>query len=400
MPTRKILLTELVPLFRQMTDRVWRDGRLCGSLSVSNQDTADFLQTLLSEEQAYTYPCEVEEGDPDDIKVGDLFRLCFGRVKTAIGLIVPDVDTLLRNTQVASGIDTVPWYIVDRDEASWESDKEITHRLQSVHRLVKALEGSASIFDARNARIVFLRDGRLDVPIQFDGETLLAFDEKIVQEMVKQLELADGHTEHRHEICATAICEMLSGEHKDLRFAVLLRDIAEFQQRFNDGYKLFTSSFSFEKVRDQAESIRIEYLGKIHKTFSDIQGQLLGIPISTIVVATQFKDVEALTGSARTGQMWINFAVIVGAFIFCIFLTLAALNQKHTLDVLEEEIERHKKALQIEDADIKHRLDKIFVRLTDRASIHRVGLYFVFAVCWISFFFGVSVFWMLTKGAL
>lgn len=399
MPTRTIPLTELVMLFRQMTGRTWRDGRLCGELCVPDQATADFLRELLDEGQADHYPCEVVEGDPDNVRVGDLFHLCFGRVRTAIGLIAPDVDTLLRNTQVASGTETTHWYVVDRDEASWEADKEIPRRLQVVHQFVKALEGTASIFDARNARIVFLRDGRLDVPIQFDGGVLLACDEKIAQEMITQLKLEDGHTDQRHEICATAICEMLSGQPKEQRFAALLRGMAEFRQRFVDGYKLFAASFSFEKVRDQAESIRIEYLGKIHKTFSDIQGQLLGIPISTIVVATQFKDVETLTGPSRTGQMWINVAVIAGAFIFCIFLTLAALNQKHTLDVLEEEIDRHKKALEEDHADIKARLDSIFVKLTNRATLHRIGLWIVFIVCWVSFFFGLSVFWVLTRGA-
>ena len=125
----------------------------------------------------------------------------------------------------------------------------------------------------------------------------------------------------------------------------------------------------------------------------------MGIPISTIVVATQFKDVEMFTGPARTGQMWINVAVIAGAFIFCIFLTLAALNQKHTLDVLEEEIDRHKKALAEDHADIKARLDSIFVKLTNRATLHRIGLWIVFIVCWVAFFFGFSVFWMLTRSA-
>jgi hypothetical protein len=97
--------------------------------------------------------------------------------------------------------------------------------------------------------------------------------------------------------------------------------------------------------------------------------------------------------------MWINVAVIAGAFIFCIFLTLAALNQKHTLDVLEEEIDRHKKALAEDHADIKARLDSIFVKLTNRATLHRIGLWIVFIVCWVAFFFGFSVFWMLTRSA-
>ncbi len=72
MPTRTIPLTELVTLFRQMTDRTWQNGRLGGELRVLDQATADFLRELLDEGQANHYPCEIVEGDPDNVKVGDL----------------------------------------------------------------------------------------------------------------------------------------------------------------------------------------------------------------------------------------------------------------------------------------------------------------------------------------
>lgn len=403
MPTRmrKILLPELVTLLRQMPDRQWENGRLCGCLCVPDQSTAEFLQDLLSEERFEDYPCEIIQGDPDDVHVGDSFELRFQPPRSGLGLLVPDLDALLRNSQVALGFrSSTSWYVVDRNEASWEPEGELPNRLAIVHQFIKALEGAASIVDERNARLVFLRDGQQEVPLSFDGQALLALDVTLAGELIAQLEVQDGHTKQRHEICATAICDMLSKTPKEQRFVTLLKDMAELHQRFVDGYKLFASSFSFEKVRDQAESIKLEYLGKIHKTFSDIQGQLLGIPISTIVVATQFKDVAALEGSARMGQMWLNVAILVGAFIFCILLTCSVLNQKHTLDALEQEIKRHKKLLEGEHADLKERLAGVFQVLTDRAWIHYVGLWVVFGVCWIAFAIGGVVFWALTKEAL
>lgn len=399
MPARMIPLTEMVALFRQMPDRRWDNGCLCGSLLVPDQKTAEFLQDLLSEERADDYPCEIAEGDPENVRVSDSFDLRFRSPRSGVGLIVQDLNTLLRNQQVALGFKSMCWYVVERDEASWEHEGEIPGRLEIVHQLVKALEGTASIVDERNARLVFLRDGQLDVPLSFDSQALLALDKTLATELIEQLEAQDGHTKQRHEICATAICDMLSKRPKEQRFSTLLSNIVELHQRFVDGYKLFAASFSFEKVRDQAESIKLEYLGKIHKTFSDIQGQLLGIPVSTIVVATQFKDVTLLTESARMGQMWLNVAILVGACIFCILLTCAVLNQKHTLDALEQEIGRHKKSLESDHADLKDRLGDVFQKLTDRAWIHRIGLYVVLAVCWGAFIIGGIVFWMLTKTA-
>lgn len=397
-PRTTIPLTELVPLYRQMTDRQWSDNRLCGVLHVSDQATIELLSELLHEDNAENYPCIVEQGNEENIQIGDRLILKFGRVRTGVGILFPDLASLLQHTGVTSGTDNLSWYLVEQDEASWE-DKGVSKRLSVIERLIQALEGTASIFDARNNRLIFLRDGKCEVPLQFDGATLIGFDVSIAEDIILQLSLQDGHTEQRHEICATAIYEMLSNIPKERRFTSFLLSLDDFNQRFIDGYKLFASSFSFTKIRDQAEAIRIEYLGKIHKTFSDIQGQLLGIPVSTIVIATQFKDVEALTGSLRTGQAWINIAVLVGAFIFCVFFTLSALNQKHTLDVLDEEIKRHKSSLENEYADIKDRLDPIFSKLTDRSCLHRFALWGVMVICWASFAFGLVVFWSLTSQA-
>lgn len=399
MPTRMIPLTELVALFRKMPNCNWNNGCLCGNLRVHDQKTAEFLQDLLSEDRADEYPCEVVEGDSDNVRIGDTFELRFRSPRSGVGLIVPDLNTLLRNEQVALGFKSIPWYVVELDEASWEHGGGIPSRLKIIHQLVKALEGTASIVDERNARLVFLRDGQLDIPLSFDSQALLALDIDLATEFIRLIAVQDGHTKQRYEICATAIFDMLSKVPKELRFSTLLSNIAELNQRFVDGYKLFAASFSFEKVRDQAESIKLEYLGKIHKTFSDIQGQLLGIPVSTIVVATQFKDVMLLTESARMGQMWLNVAILAGACIFCILLTCAVFNQKHTLDALEQEIERHKRSLESDHANLKDRLGDIFQKLTDRAWIHRIGLYVVLVVCWVAFSIGCIVFWMLTKPA-
>ncbi len=134
MPTRTIPLTELVTLFRQMPGRNWDDGRLCGKLHVPDQKTAEFLQDLLSEERADEYPCEVVEGNPDHINVGDSFELRFRSPRSGVGLIVPDLDALLCNKQIALGFKSHPWYVTERDEASWEREGEISGRLKIVNQ--------------------------------------------------------------------------------------------------------------------------------------------------------------------------------------------------------------------------------------------------------------------------
>jgi hypothetical protein len=99
-------------------------------------------------------------------------------------------------------------------------------------------------------------------------------------------------------------------------------------------YRLFVSNFSYDKVRSELEAAQVEYTAKIHKVFTDIQNQLLTIPVATVVVATQM---ELATGS---DQFWIDTAVLMGSFIFVILVGFLVCNQKHTLDTLEKEITR------------------------------------------------------------
>lgn len=391
---KKFLLNELVPFYRQLSSRHWRDGRLCGKYHVQDEAQARFLGQLLHEDNDGDYPCRVDAGDPDNVKVGDTFQLALGAIRTGLGRVVEDVDSLLRDKQVAAGTESTSWYVVSEDVASWEEDKDLNRRLRAVHRLVAAIEPIAAFFDHRKMVLVFLRDGRFDVPIRYLRKTLLEFDEDIAAKLIEELERQDGHTAQRREICATAMCELLAGVAVEERFSTMLLNLPELHQRFIDGYRLFASAFSYEKLRDQTEALRIEYSGKIHKTLADVQGQLLGIPVSTIVVATQFKEVTEMSG-----QFWINLAVLIGALIFCVLLVLAIVNQLHTLVVIEHEISRQETVLRNENAAIADRLKDVFDALRNRAQWHRIALCIASMVCLVGWMIGGAAFWLLSHTA-
>lgn len=64
-----------------------------------------------------------------------------------------------------------------------------------------------------------------------------------------------------------------------------MQEAGDISERVASGYRLFASSFTYSKIRREVESAQAEFLARIHKTFVDIQGQLLGIPVATVVVA-------------------------------------------------------------------------------------------------------------------
>lgn len=391
MSKKTIPLIELVGLFRQMQSRHWRDGRIHGQITVANDAMADFLRNLLDEDFADDYPCVIEQGDPDALKVGDLLQLGFGAPRTSVGIVARSVEALLENREVAAGTVDRDWYVFEEDVASWEADSDLCMRLKTVKRLVQAFEISAAIFDHRKINLIFIRGGRFDIPVHYSGSVLKAFDVAVAESLIKELELEDGHSKQRKEICCTAVCELLVNTPTASRFADLLNRVTDLRARFDEGYKLFVSSFSFEKIREEAEAVRIEYTTKIHKTLADIQGQLLGIPVSTIVVATQFKDL-----SAAPGQLWVNIAIMTGATIFCFLLLIALWNQKHSLDVISDEVNRHESALKRQSEDVASKLSDVFNKLRARILWHEVALAIIFLISIGAWLVGFTVFWLLS----
>ncbi|CAJ0734474.1 hypothetical protein R77592_03523 [Ralstonia mannitolilytica] len=131
-------------------------------------------------------------------------------------------------------------------------------------------------------------------------------------------------------------------------------------------YRLFASSFSYEKVKSELEAARVEYAAKIHKVFTDIQNQILGIPVATVVVATQMKSTSAVDAN-----FYINLGVLFGAWIFVLLVAALLANQNHTLDVLAGEIDRQRTQFEKLHKDVATNFSGVFEFLKRRLGSQR-----------------------------
>jgi len=104
--------------------------------------------------------------------------------------------------------------------------------------------------------------------------------------------------------------------------------------------------------------------------FSDIQNQLLGIPVATIIVASQMKDAKTLGY-----EFWVNTAVLLGCWVFAILMIFLLHNQSHTLAVLRDEIQRQKRQLTKEFAAVANSFEDTFAYLSKRAFTQRLILW-------------------------
>lgn len=122
--------------------------------------------------------------------------------------------------------------------------------------------------------------------------------------------------------------------------SVVLNDLEDIFETIENDFAVFASNFSFDKIINQLENEKLEEQVKIHKVLTDIQAQILGIPIATVIVATQYK-----TDLTLSSTFWINLAILIGALIFTLLIDFTAHNQKNTLDAIQLEINRKKRIL-------------------------------------------------------
>ncbi len=149
----------------------------------------------------------------------------------------------------------------------------------------------------------------------------------------------------------------------------MLANLDKLADRFFAGYRLFASNFSYQKIRSELEEARLEYTGKIHKTLTDIQSQLLTIPVATVIVATQLKRTASVDDI-----FWANSAVLLGAFVFAGLLFLMIRNQTKTVSVVAGEVDRQRTKLRTEHPDATATFDDVFASLDARIRDQRVIL--------------------------
>lgn len=370
--TTKATWDDLVEVVRGLADR--QEGpSVRGKFTIKNDAHLVLLKACI--DASYDTHLELlNEEPPSDLKVGQTVELSVAP-RLGFGLLKRDVGDLLAGYRKAR-IKEPSFFLMAEGISNSDTVAEghPVARYRAVLRLVQLLKRSAAFLDVDELALVFIKDGKFEVPIDYDADDLQKMPLPAIQELVDILP-SGTHEKQCASILAEAVVSMTAHLAGELRFKYLLAHAGELKKKFDQGYQLFAAGFSYEKVRDQVEAARVEFTGKIHKVFSDIQNQLLGVPVATIIVATQMKDAKTYGY-----EFWVNTAVLVGCWVFAILMVFLLHNQAHTLSVLREEINRQKRQLKNEFAAVADAFTNTFDYLSRRAFTQR-------AILWVIDFF-------------
>jgi hypothetical protein len=312
--------------------------------------------------------------DESQLSLGQKVPIHIGAPKIGLGFLVEDFEKLL-HTHGAMIAEPNAYYIIsDGTDRTTVPPPEILVNYRKILDLISLFAEASSYLDKTKQEFILIRDGKFAIPVHYGAKIL---ENLAIGDVQKLLDLFkdDVHKEQKLPILAEALAHICGSQPDSRRFQYIIENIKAVTDEVGNGYRLFISSFSYAKIRSELEAEKVEYISKIHKTLVDIQGQLLGIPVATVIVASQLKVAHTCGVDS-----WTNLAVLSGAWVFLGLLIISIVNQWITLSSIAGEIDYQKQKLVSDYAAISDKFIDIFNGLSGRIRWSRKVLIVIGAV--------------------
>lgn len=367
---KSITWPDLLSVYQNAT---WRQDGTADVFVASESIRATFA--LVESSDRAEYDADIAAlVDPKSIAVGQTISVRIGSPKLQLGILAEDWDAVIAAPEGRISERQNYFVKADGSHSGTVPPPAPMTRYRKMLEFVAVLRKAALFLDPQRQTLVFYKDIRVEVPVRFSAGDLKSLDVDGVESLQVSLS-GDVHTDQRLAILTDAVLALATGQSPEGRFLYLAQNAGELSSRVHEGYKLFASSFSYSKIRNEIEAAQSEYVNRIHKTFSDIQGQLLGLPVASVVVATQLKAVAACGPEA-----WANLAVTGGAWLFAALLVGSCINQWYTLNAINGDIDRQKTKLNRDFSEITPLFSDAFRSLGERLFWHRTVLLAICAV--------------------
>ncbi|PKR55485.1 hypothetical protein [Thalassospira marina] len=361
----KVNFHQLIEIYRNINFK--GDGR-DGVLTIASEEILELLHKIETDDETFHDSNIVLPESPADLSVGDKINIEVHAPRMSVGLLLDTVDDFL-NSPSARLREPQNYYIIsDGIHTENAENSPIIDKYRKIIKIIDTLSAAASYVDETKSELIFIGNGKFSVPLTYTADTIENFKEDHFEHF-KEIFLDTVHKDQKLILLSESIMNLTASQPEKERISFIIQNIDILIDEIKKGYRLFASSFSYAKIRSEIEAAKVEYISKIHKTFADIQGQLLGIPIAAVIIASQLKKT-----SGCDGVFWTNVSVFLGACIFSLLLMLSIINQWITLATIKSEVERQKQKLKGDYAAISSDFENIFKGILNRICWHKVVL--------------------------
>lgn len=165
------------------------------------------------------------------------------------------------------------------------------------------------------------------------------------------------HEEPKRNIIRTTLLDIFKGS-KSISIAAFFEKFESFFEDVCSSYAMYTSDFSYEKIRTEVEKQNLEDTFRINKTVSDIQNQLLALPAALVLAGAGIQNESNMK----------NIAIWIGVTIFGWLMWKLITNQQHSIKSISKEINIRQGRLSDQPDAVASRFTDAFNDLNKRAT--------------------------------
>lgn len=252
---------------------------------------------------------------------------------------------------------------------------------------IETLKKAAIFVDSSNSKMLFLNGDKLEFEPIYSKLELDNLNIDLLSQITSFIQ-ENTHESQKLAILSKAIISLCKNEPFDNRFKFFLTHLKGVYETLDHDFAVFSSNFSYEKLRSEIENAKLEEQVKIHKVITDIQNQILGIPVATVIVATQFKTQKSVENDYFY-QFAVNTGITIGVCIFTLFMGYLIYNQIQSLTGVKKEIQRKDEHFERESPVVYKKIQvstgkKPFQELFNRLRFQNFILWVIALVCLIA----------------
>ena len=278
----------------------------------------------------------------DRFQDGAAVEVVLHGVAKAEQVVVNNVATLLQLSQGRYlGKSPENYFLILENYASWE---EATHSdVLAYKRALKVVALLMRLADFNRDRVgtageaIVLASRRLSIPIVYGSGILGRVSGQNEIDALEEAIFNDHHRDARRDIAKRVLVRFFDAVPENDRFSDLLSRVPELLQAFLADFDIYSSGFSFDKAREEFERKKLDFVVKINAATSDVMNKLIAIPVGQGILVSQMKR--------EVGLELVNWALLIGSFIFALIAAVLIINQINTLKHIQEELVAEKNTL-------------------------------------------------------
>lgn len=239
-------------------------------------------------------------------------------------------------------------FLIYEDFYNQQIDKNFKSLIAPLNSIIFFIQCLANKYYCRDNQIIIFARTHCEIPIQpnnfnryielskyyLQSELLLESIQKFTNWLVATSEVQDEslakslavHENERYAIAASEFVDNLSSCDKNERIFSLLGNIDNIYQSTLSKYSLYLDDFKYSKFNDKIAKYADEFLVKVNKVISDLQTQILAIPLAIAVLATFKPDTK------------LNQSIFFAFFLYSIMVFYATAQQTYNLKHIESQV--------------------------------------------------------------